>query len=234
MDAMDRFEDYVNNHTSNLNETFTKHKTAVKEAAVQAKHQALQATNSFDYPWDAYRVAYGFLNGAVDVFPYNSLPDLCRDNVTETRKTSEDLFVNNRYVLPEENLEYITAFSNLLQKPYGLSFSCLFGLKMIFSIEGKKSEEELANMSEEEKFANNLIIINDVFTNLVFNMGYIYQDISGYQQLKANNLNYWSYAGAYAGDLVMRFWYRKSFSSEFQFDVIKSCDTTDPDVTCLE
>lgn len=33
MDAMDRFEDYVNEHTSNLNNTFSKHKTAVKEVA---------------------------------------------------------------------------------------------------------------------------------------------------------------------------------------------------------
>ena len=181
INAMERFENYVNNHTRSLNETFSKHKTVVKEKAAQAKHKTLQATNQFNYPWDAYRVANGFWNGAVDVFPIKSLQDLCRNNVTETRKTSEDLFVNNRYNLPEENLEYITAFSRLMQKPYGLSFSCLFGLREVFSIEGKKSGSATEGMTEEEKFANDLIIINDVFTNIVFNMGYIYQDISGYQ-----------------------------------------------------
>lgn len=78
-------------------------------------------------PTDAYRLFYGFLNGATDVFPYDSLPDLCRDNVTETKSTAFDLFVLDRYVRPEENLEYVTAFSRLLTYPYGLSFSCLFG-----------------------------------------------------------------------------------------------------------
>ncbi len=132
INAIERFENYVNNHTRSLNETFSKHKTVVRETAAQAKHKTLQATNQFNYPWDAYRVANGFWNGAVDVFPIKSLQDLCRNNVTETRKTSEDLFVNNRYNLPEENLEYITAFSRLMQKPYGLSFSCLFGLREVF------------------------------------------------------------------------------------------------------
>jgi len=78
-------------------------------------------------PTDGYRLLYGFLNGAVDVFPYESLPDLCRGNVTDTKATSLDLFVLNRYVRPEENLEYITAVAQLLTYPYGLSFSCLFG-----------------------------------------------------------------------------------------------------------
>lgn len=67
------------------------------------------------------------MNGAVDVFPYHSLPDLCRDNVTDTKETIFDLFINNRYVLPDENLEAITALSTLLTYPYGVSFSCLFG-----------------------------------------------------------------------------------------------------------
>lgn len=75
---------------------------------------------------------YGFLNGATDVFPYDSLPDLCRDNVTETKKTYLDLFVDSRYVRPEENLQYYTAISEFLTYPYGLSFSCLFGASTVF------------------------------------------------------------------------------------------------------
>ena len=64
---------------------------------------------------------YGFLNGAVDVTPYNSSLDLCRDNITDSRKTSMDLFVDGRYTLPEENLEYVTNLALLLTYPYGVS-----------------------------------------------------------------------------------------------------------------
>lgn len=164
-------------------------------------------------PVDAYRLFYGFLNGAVDVFPYDSLPDLCRDNVTETKETAFDLFVLNRYVLPEENLEYVTAISRLLTYPYGVSFSCLFGASQVFTV--RRKQEDTTGMTEEEIFANNLMIVNDVITNFVFNLGYIYSDIAGYLTEDGQNLNYWSKAGAYAGDFVMRFWYRDTFSNEF-------------------
>jgi len=118
--ALERFADYIDARAANISVKVNN----TKEVAQQKK---LQATNQFNMPTDAYRLLYGFLNGATDVFPYNSLPDLCRDNVTETKATAADLFLLNRYVLPTENLEFITAFSQLLTYPYGLSFSCLFG-----------------------------------------------------------------------------------------------------------
>ena len=83
-----------------------KTKEVAKETVQTSKHKL--GINQFNMPYDGYRLFYGFLNGAVDVFPYDSLPDLCRDNVTETKEVSWDLFVLDRYVLPEENLEYIT------------------------------------------------------------------------------------------------------------------------------
>jgi hypothetical protein len=67
------------------------------------------------------------MNGAIDVFPYDSLPDLCRDNVTESKALILDLFVNSPYIYPDDNLEAIEDFSVLLTTPYGLTFSCLFG-----------------------------------------------------------------------------------------------------------
>lgn len=88
----DDAKDYVNNKTANY---------SVAETVGNATHNMyLKATNTFDTPTDAYRLLYGFLNGAVDVFPYNSLPDLCRDNTTATRTTVTELFVTNKYVLP--------------------------------------------------------------------------------------------------------------------------------------
>ena len=79
----------------------------------------------------------------------------------------------------------------------------------------RRKKSDTTGMTEEEIFANNLMIVNDIITNVVFNLGYIYTDVAGYLTLDAVNLNYWSYAGAYAGDFVMRFWYRQSFSNEF-------------------
>lgn len=70
-------------------------------------------------------------------------------------------------------------------------------------------------MTAEQIRQNNLIIVNDVITNLVFNLGNIYADIIGYLTLDGSNLNYWTYAGEYAGDFVMRFWYRDDLSETF-------------------
>lgn len=145
--------------------------------------------------------------------PYNSSLDLCRDNITDSRKTSLDLFVDGRYTLPEENLEYVTNLALLLTYPYGVSYNCLYGLKSVFTVQRKATDT--TGWTEAEKFANSLIVVNDVITNFIFNLGYIYSDIAGYLTLDPANLNYWSYVGAYAGDFLMRFWYRKSFSTEF-------------------
>lgn len=144
------------------------------------------------------------------MFPIDSLPDLCRDNVTDTKTTVEDLFINNRYTLPEENLAAVTAFSEVLTYPYGISFSCLFGIKQVFKINRKA--EDTTGFTDAEILANNMMIVNDVVTNFIFNLGYIYSDIANYLTLDAANLNYWRYAGEYAGDFLMRFWYRVSFS----------------------
>jgi len=39
------------------------------------------------------RLVYGFISGAVDVYPKDSLQDKCRDNSTATVETFEKLFV---------------------------------------------------------------------------------------------------------------------------------------------
>lgn len=110
-------------------------------------------------------------------------------------------------------MEYITAISEVLTYPYGISFSCLFGAKQVFKI--RRKAEDTTGFTEAEILANEMMIVNDVITNFVFNLGYIYSDISNYILLDPNNLNYWRYAGEYAGDFLMRFWYRTSFSQSF-------------------
>lgn len=206
-DNADDVQDYFN---KNGDEIIANATAPVKNAT---RSMILQATNSFDMPTDAYRLIYGFLNGAIDVFPYDSLPDLCRDNITDTKIVTEELFITNKYVLPDENLEAVTAFSRILTYPYGISFSCLFGAEQVFKIDRKV--EDTTGMTDSEILANELMIVNGIITNFVFNLGFIYSDIVNYLTLDAANLNYWRYAGSYAGDFLMRFWYRTSFSNSF-------------------
>lgn len=156
LNAINKVEKYIDQKADNLNtllqanlptliEKLTPVGSSLKQALIhyvkfmqmwrdlsdqRANNHKLQANaNQFNHPHDTERVIYGFINGAVDVFPYNSLPQLCRGNSTETEKGIEDLFIKERYELPRENLEAVTALSVLLQKPYGISFSCLFGIK---------------------------------------------------------------------------------------------------------
>ncbi len=67
------------------------------------------------------------MNGAVDVFPIKSLPDLCRKNVTASVSTVEDLFIDKIYTWPTDDLDYVDEFADLLTYPYGLTFSCIYG-----------------------------------------------------------------------------------------------------------
>lgn len=53
-------------------------------APVKSVAHKLKQQNQFNADVDTARLIYGFLNGAVDVFPYNSTMDLCRDNVTKS------------------------------------------------------------------------------------------------------------------------------------------------------
>jgi len=71
---------------------------------------------------------YGLINGAVNVFPIDSLPDLCRDNTTSLSKTFEELFLNfDKYNFTEgDDVELAEDIQAMMQYPYGLSFSCFF------------------------------------------------------------------------------------------------------------
>lgn len=75
---------------------------------------------------------YGFVNGAINVFPYDSLPDLCRDNATSLHSTINDLFVDWDYDFDDEgredDVELSEDIQSLMQYPYGLTFSCFFAV----------------------------------------------------------------------------------------------------------
>lgn len=120
--ALQRFAQYIDIKAAQTELVLSETKSVFQQTA-----QQLQETNQFDSAVDTTRLIYGFMNGAIDVFPYDSLPDLCRDNVTTTKDHINNLFIDSPYIYPEDELEAVTSFSELLANPYGLTFSCLFG-----------------------------------------------------------------------------------------------------------
>jgi len=88
--------------------------------------------------------------------------------------------------------------------------------------------------SQEEFFENTLMVFNNIITNLLFNLGYMYSDVANYLFLEHSNLHYWSRVGETLGDLMIRFWYRESFTKTFRFDNLDDCDRTREDLVCPE
>ena len=92
-------------------------------------------------------------------------------------------------------------------------------------------------MSQEEELEELIMINNHIFTNLFFNLGYIYQDVeSMYEKLceaglisgtnldgttcpdaaSATALNYSNF-GIYVGDILIRFFWRRRFTRNFEY-----------------
>lgn len=82
-------------------------------------------------PWpDTQNLIYGFANGIVDVFPYESLPSRCRGNITQIYQAINNLFFADPlpYTWPENDLDYMYEVQSILQFPYGVTFSCAFSV----------------------------------------------------------------------------------------------------------
>jgi len=56
---------------------------------------SLPFPGTFDASVDVLNIGYGFLNGAIDVFPFESLPNYCRTNTTQTYWQVMRTFVDN-------------------------------------------------------------------------------------------------------------------------------------------
>jgi hypothetical protein len=54
---------------------------------IKTIHQVLAP--AFQGSTDTLNLLYGFINGAVDVFPIYSMPRLCRDNATQIYQTAD-------------------------------------------------------------------------------------------------------------------------------------------------
>ena len=77
-------------------------------------------------------------------------------------------------------------------------------------------------MTEEEKLEELIMISNDYVTNLFFNLGYMYQaSFEIYSTAKdtttATNENYFRNIGISTGDILIRFFWRRRFTRNFEY-----------------
>lgn len=166
--------------------------------------------------WDSTAdLAYGFANGLVDVFPIDSLPDQCRDNTTSIYDAVRFMFIDQVYNLPEQDVEFVLEIQNIMKFPYGASFSCYFSFASIFIAKWDPLAD--GELTEEEALKKSIILVTDVITNILFNLGYMYSDVLNFVILEDSALNYWQKIGYYCGDFAIRFFWRKEFLTTFEY-----------------
>jgi len=71
----------------------------------------------------------------------------------------------------EDQEEVIDDVADLLKLPFGASYSCYWGFSTILINEDPMADGVL---TEEEELEQLIMINNEYFTNIVFNLGYIY------------------------------------------------------------
>lgn len=81
----------------------------------------------------------------MDVFPFQSLPDRCRGNVTNVYQAVNNLFFADPlpYSWPEDDVEYMFQIQDIMQFPYGVTFSCAFSFLQIFITDDPIADGEL-------------------------------------------------------------------------------------------
>lgn len=99
--------------------------------------------------------------------------------------------------------------------PYGVSFNCYFFVYNTWIAINDPLEDGV--ISPDEALALSIILVNDVVTNLLFNAGYMYNDVIQVLTMTAADPDYWQKIGLYLGDFFIRFFYRKSFLTNFEY-----------------
>ena len=75
-------------------------------------------------------------------------------------------------------------------------------------------------LTEDEELELLIKLSNDILTNLFFNAGYIYADsfaIYDTVTYQDDSTLYWKRLGIYAGDITIRFVWRKRFTRNFEY-----------------
>lgn len=85
-------------------------------------------------------------------------------------------------------------------------------------------EDPLADgeLTEEEALQKSVIFVNDITTNILFNLGYMYNDIKSFTLLEDSDTQYWKKIGNYSGDFFIRIFWRESFTTVFEYWLLTS------------
>ena len=119
----------------------------------------------------------GFFEGLVDVFPYDSNPQRCRNNFTVSYDALDRLFLNSEYDWVDgwnddsQSEGIITDLAYLLKWPFGASYSCFWGFSTVIVEPDPYADGEI---SEDERLELMIKLGSNIVTNLFFNLGYIY------------------------------------------------------------
>jgi len=73
--------------------------------------------------------------------------------------------------------------------------------------------------------AKQLVIVNEMVTNVIFNAGYMYSDIVGFLSMTDQTPEYYKNVGFYLGDFVTRIFWRNKFLTTFSYNTITACAT---------
>jgi hypothetical protein len=72
-------------------------------------------------------------------------------------------------------------------------------------------------LTEEERLKTSVIVVNDILTNLIFNVGYMYKDVLDFVVQPQTDLAYYQNFGRYWGDFTIRIFWRKDFLTTFRY-----------------
>lgn len=196
--------------------------TGLLAALFHQRFQALPAIVKQSIPSapsasDAGLFANGFFTGVTDVFPYESNVTRCSTNVTQGSNAFDRLFIKEK-TLDWQSTDFqenlVTDLSYLLIFPYGVSYSCYYGYTSILI-----NEDPMADgiLTEDEELEQRIMVNNEITTNVIFNLGYMYSDLVTIYSLQETDANYWNNFGVYFGDLFIRFFWRRRFTRNFEY-----------------
>lgn len=106
------------------------------------------------------------------------------------------------------------AIQDLLQFPYFVSFNCYYSIAQVYFAKDPWADGVL---TMEEKLRVSIIIVDDVLTNLIFNIGYMYTDIENFVTIASTTPDYWKTIGSYLGDFFIRIFWRQDFLTNFVY-----------------
>jgi hypothetical protein len=109
----------------------------------------------------------------------------------------------------------MTDIQNLMKFPYGVSFNCYFFIYNTWIAINDPLTDGV--ISPDEALALSIVLVNDILTNILFNLGYMYNDVLQTLTLPATTQNFWQRQAMYWGDFFIRFFYRRSFLANFSY-----------------